>query len=155
VSAGIRRFSPGQHREQRGERGQALVEIALVLPLLLFLAFGVLGIARIAQARMEVSAVAREMARAGAMAGTPGDALDAALSRGEAVAVADGLTNGTLERSVDLGRFAPGGEVQAVATYEVSLADLPLLRGVRVRVASHHLERIDLYRSRPSAWGER
>ena len=37
------------------ERASALVEVALVLPLLLVLAFGVVGVSRVVQARMGVS----------------------------------------------------------------------------------------------------
>ena len=129
-------------------RGQALVETALVLPLLLFLAFGVLGVARVTQARMEVSDVAREAARAGAMASTPGDALDAAMSRSQAVAAADHLDRRRLRVTADLGQFQPGGIVQVGASYDVSLADLPFFVGITISVASVHRERIDPYRSR-------
>lgn len=128
-------------------RGQALVETALVLPLLLFLAFGVLAVARITQARMEVSAVAREAARAAAMAGTPGGALDAATSRSQAVAVADHLDRRRLHVTADLGRFRPGGTVEVEASYDIALADLPFFAGLTVSVASIQRERIDPYRS--------
>lgn len=136
-----------------GERGQALVETALVLPLLLILAFGVIGVGRVTQAQMEVSAVAREAARAGALANDPGDALNQAAARGQAVANADNLTNGSLRLSVDVGQFNPGGAVQATVRYTVSFNDLPLLGWARVTVSSTHVERIDLYRSRWSTRG--
>ena len=137
-----------QRGEHSGERGQALVETALVLPLLLFLAFGVIAVGRITQAQMGVSAVAREAARAGALANAPGEALDQALSRGQTVARGYNLTNGSLKLSVDVGQFDPGGTVQASARYTVSFNDLPLLGWARISVASTHGERIDLYRSR-------
>jgi Flp pilus assembly protein TadG len=128
-------------------RGQALVETALVLPILLFVAFAVNGVGRVTQAQMGVSAVAREAARAGALANDPATALSLALSRGQAVGNGYGLTDGSLQVSVDVGQFGPGGQVQASATYIVSVGDLPLLAWASVPVASRHTEMIDLYRS--------
>lgn len=129
-------------------RGQALIEAALVVPLLLLLAFGVVGIVRVTRAQMGVSAVAREAARAGALAGDPGTALNGALAEGQAVAGGYQLTNGSLQVEVDLGDFSPGGSVQASVGYTVDFGDLPLLGWVRLTVSSAHAERIDPYRSR-------
>src|SRR5207249_11812615 len=55
-------------RPSRRSRGQALVETALVIPMLLLLALGVVGVGRVVQAQLAVSAAAREAARAGALA---------------------------------------------------------------------------------------
>lgn len=123
--------------------GQALVELALVLPLLLFLAFAVVGAGRIAQAQLGVGAVARKAARAG----VAGRSIGAGRSRGEEVARGYALTNGSLAVLVDGGRFAPGGQVTGVATYEVRFDDLPLLGWARIRVRGEAREAIDLYRS--------
>lgn len=128
--------------------GQALVEVALIVPLLLVLAFGVLGIGRVTQARLGVSAVTREAARAGALADEPGGAGRRGLARGQEVATGYGLTNGTLRLTVDPGALVEGGQVRAAASYEVAFDDLPLMGRARVRVAAEHRERIDLYRSR-------
>jgi len=46
-------------------RGQAAVELALALPLLLLVVFGLLGAGRLTATIVSVSAVAREAARAG------------------------------------------------------------------------------------------
>lgn len=131
-----------------GHRGSALVETALVTPLLLLLALGVVGIGRVTRAQMGVSAVARETARAAAMADIPGEAAARGLSRGREVATGYHLTNGSLQLAVDSGGLVRGGPVRARARYEVSLGDLPLLSWARVAVASNHVERTDLYRSR-------
>lgn len=131
-----------------GERGQTLVETALVIPLLLLLAFGVVGVGRVVQAQMGVSAVAREAARVAALGSNPADALARASQQGQVVALDHQLTNGSLQFTVDVGSFDRGGQVVAAARYEVSLGDLPLLGGVRVPVASQHVERLDPYRSR-------
>jgi len=134
--------------------GQALVETALVLPVLLLLAFGVVAVTRVTQARMEVSAVAREAARAAALADGPGEATRRGLARGHEVATGYGLTNGSLEVTLDPGSFDRGASVRATARYEVRLGDLPLLGWARVSIAREHVERTDLYRSRWSAGGK-
>ena len=132
----------------RWERGSALVETALVLPLLLLLAFGVIGVGRVVQAQMGVSAVAREAARAGALANSPAEATARGLARGEQVATGYRLTNGSLELTVVPDSLARGAPVRARASYEVAFDDLPLLGWARFTVASDHVERTDLYRSR-------
>jgi hypothetical protein len=129
-------------------RGQSLVEAALVTPPLLLLAFGVLAAGRVAQAQMGVSAVAREAARAGALAGSPAEAVALATARGREVADGYRLTNGSLELDIDPGTFDRGDRLRAEARYQVTLDDLPFLGWARVEVASRQAERIDLYRSR-------
>ena len=142
------------HVAEEVRRGQALVETALVIPILLMLAFGVIGAGRLTRARMGVDAVAREAARAAAMAGDPASALSQGTARGQAAATGYGLTNGTLQLSIDVGRFERGGEIQASAGYTVSFGDIPLLSWARVTITSVHAERLDLYRSRwPSGDG--
>lgn len=136
------------------QRGNALVEVALVLPMLLVLVAGVLGVGRVVQAQMGVSAVAREAARAAALAENPAEAASQGVVRGQEVAVGYELTNGSLQIIVDPGSFARGAPMRASAHYEVALDDLPLLGWARVRVGSDHVERIDLYRSRWSAGGQ-
>src|SRR5437867_2071168 len=96
-----------------GRRGSALIETALVLPMLLFLAFGVIGVGRITQARMAVDAVTHETARSAAIASDSGSALNQGLARGQAVASGYGLTNGSLRLSLDVGQFDRGGQVQS------------------------------------------
>ena len=59
-------------KERPVSRGEALLETALVLPLLLLLAFGVVGAGRVTQARLGVSAASREAARATVGRGTSG-----------------------------------------------------------------------------------
>lgn len=137
-----------------GERGQALVETALVIPVLLLLAFGVVAVGRLTQAQMAVSAVAREAARAAALASTQAEALADGTARGHEVAAGYGLGNGSFRLSVEPGDFARGGQVRAAAHYVVALDDLPLLGWTRFTLQSHQVERIDLYRSRWFARGE-
>ncbi len=136
------------------QRGQALVETALVVPMLLMLAFGVVGIGRVAQGQMGVSAVAREAARTAALADSPEEAALRGLARGQEVAIGYRLTNGSLRVTIDPGGLARGATVRATARYEVALDDLPLMGWARVPVGSVHLERTDLYRSHWPAGGQ-
>ena len=138
---------------RRAERGQALVETALVLPVLLLLAFGVVGVARGGHTQMAVGAVAREAARAGALATSPADAADTASVRAHDVARGYGLELERLRLDVDPGAFRRGDRVRAVARYEVVLSDLPLLSWTRVDLSVQHAEPIDPYRSRGGGGG--
>jgi len=131
----------------KNERGQALVEVALVIPILLLLAFGVVAVGRVTDAQMGVSAVAREAARAAALANNPGEAASRGVTQGQEVAAGYHLGDGSLQLAVNAGSFTRGGTVQASAHYTVSLGDLPLLGWAHITVGSTHLERIDLYRS--------
>src|SRR2546423_1327668 len=102
---------------------------------------------------MAVSAVAREAARAAALATSPAEAMSTASTRGEEVAAGYRLTNGSLHLALDAGSLARGGQVRATTTYDVALDDLPLMGWARIRVSSDHIERVDLYRSRWGAGG--
>jgi Flp pilus assembly protein TadG len=138
----------GARRAGTAESGQAIVEVALVVPLLLLLAFGVVGAGRVTHAQLAVSAVAREAARVGALAGSTEEARARATARGQQVAADYRLDNGSLRLEVDARGFRRGGEVRAAAAYEVRLDDLPLLGWVRAPVGSAHAETVDPYRSR-------
>src|SRR5690348_4434115 len=98
-----RRLSAGRGHTQAG---QALVELALVIPLLLLLTFGVVAVGRMIQAQMGVSAVVREAARVGASHLSASDGLE----RGQVVASGYGLSNGSLALTVG-GDFRRGGQV--------------------------------------------
>lgn len=131
----------------RRQRGQAVVELALVLPLLLVLGLGVLGIGRITQAHMAARAVAWEAARAAALAPSPSKAATQGLAAGLAVAGAYQLERPDLHLSVDASAFRRGGQVIATVRYDVVLADLPLLGWTVTTVQSSHAEPVDSYRS--------
>lgn len=149
VRAG-KQMAHGSILHGKNERGQALVEVALVIPILLLLAFGVVAAGRVTEAQMGVSAVAREAARAAALANYRGAAASQGVTRGQEVAASYHLGDGSLQLVVDAGGLTRGGTVRASAHYTVSLADLPLLGWAHLTVGSTDLERVDLYRS---FWG--
>ena len=134
-----------------GESGQALVEAALAIPVLLVLAFGVVAAGRVVEAKIAVQAAARESSRALAVAPSEDQGVTDALSAGENVAVGYGLDGDRLTIEVDSGGFNRGGTVTSEVRYSVSLSDLPLLSFMDVDVGASHSERIDIYRSREVA----
>lgn len=143
-----RRWLRAVGKWSRDESGQALVEAALAIPLLLVLVFGVVAIGRVAEAKVAVQALARESGRALAVASSEEQGVADALIAGDAVASGYGLDASRLSLDVDSGGFDRGGTVTAEVTYSVSLSDLPLLGFIDVDVTASHAERIALYRSR-------
>ncbi len=143
--------SRGKARRRRlpaDESGQALVEAALVIPVLLLLAFGVVMAGRVSHAKVAVQAAAREASRTLATAPSEPDGMAGALETGRSVAEGYGLSQERLTVDVESNGFRRGGTATAEVTYRVSLGDLPLLDRLEVTVSSSHSERIDLYRSR-------
>jgi hypothetical protein len=132
----------------QSETGNALVETALVLPVLLLLAVGMVGVGRLTHAQLGVAAVAREAARAAALADTPADALAHGSIRGREVAGGYGLDKDALHLRLDVSEFRRGGQIRVDARYDVVLGALPLLEWVRASTASTHVERVEPYRSR-------
>lgn len=138
-------------QEAAGESGQALVEAALAIPVLLALVFGVVAAGRVVEAKIAVQAAARESSRALAVAPSEEQGLADALTAGENVADGYGLDGSRLTIELDSGGFARGGTVTSEVRYSVSLSDLPMLSFFDVDVGASHSERIDIYRSREVA----
>jgi Flp pilus assembly protein TadG len=134
---------------RRRQRAQALVETALAAPIILLLALGLVAGTRVTQAQMGVMAVAREAARAGALASSPATAATQGFSRGQQVAAGYGLAASALGLNVDASGFSRGGQVRAVASYTVQLADIPLFGVAQVPLSSQHVEVVDPYRALP------
>lgn len=132
----------------RDESGQALVEAALALPVLLVLVFGVVAVGRVVEAKVAVQAVARDSGRALAVAPSEEQGIADALAAADAVGAGYGLDPAALTIEIDSGGFTRGGTVTSEVRYSVSLSDLPLLGLFDVDLSASHAERIDLYRSR-------
>jgi len=144
-----RNTADGQpNRGVRGESGQALVEAAVVIPVLLLLAFGVVMAGRISHAKIGVQTAAREAAREVATAPSELEGLTAGHETARSVADGYGMSQERLTVELDANGFDRGGTATAEVTYGVGLGDLPLLGRIEVAVSSSHSERIDVYRSR-------
>jgi Flp pilus assembly protein TadG len=100
---------------RRGERGQATVEVALVLPVVVLLLLAVLQVALVARASVLVAGAARDAARAAAIDGDVDAARAAALG-------GSGLDADRLTVDVEL----DGDLVRATVTYRDD-TDVPLV----------------------------
>ena len=140
-----------RRRSRHRTRGQALVETALALPVVLMLGLGVLGVARVSSALMGVTVAAREAALAAALAPDAATAWSWGTTRGRQVAAEYGLNTSSASFlvDVDVSSFEWWGEVRASVTYAVSLADIPLVPWAQVQVPLQrsHAEVLDPYRS--------
>jgi Flp pilus assembly protein TadG len=139
-------------RAARGEDGQALVELALVAPLVLSFLLGVLLFGRILGARAALSAAAREAARVVAEAPAEDTGVRLAQQRAVDVVTAYGLAPGRFRVTIDDDGFVRGGTVTVQTSYDVPIGDLPLagrvIAGPTVSVRAVDRERIELYRAR-------
>ena len=132
----------------RDESGQALVEAALVLPVLLVLVFGVVMAGRVVHAKIAVQAAAREASRTLATAASEEQGLTDANNAARSAADGYGLSANGLSVDLQSNGFARGGTVSASVSYDVGLGGLPLLDAVGITVSSSHSEQVDPYRSR-------
>ena len=135
-------------RGMSGESGQAMVEAAIAVPVLLMLVFGVVAIGRSTDAKVAVQAAAGEASRTLAVAPSEEQGMNDALDAGLAAASGYGLAEERLTIDVDANGFVRGGEVSADVSYVVPLSDLPLLSFFEVEVSSSHTELVEMYRSR-------
>ena len=69
------------HQFRETEQGQAVVEMALILPILLMLLFGVVEFGRILNTHMIVTEISREAARKGSVGGTDTEIRDTVRSQ--------------------------------------------------------------------------
>ncbi|MDD2433344.1 MAG: TadE/TadG family type IV pilus assembly protein [Clostridia bacterium] len=113
-------------RKMRREgKGQALVEMALLLPLLLLLLFGIIEFGRVMSASFIVTHGAREGARYGAVGATDSEIVTRIQTKA-AVALYD--PEDPTKLSIEIGRTGPvkGGDIEVKVSYAVTLY-LPLI----------------------------
>jgi Nuclease-related domain/TadE-like protein len=128
---------------------QAVVELALVVPLLLTLVFGMLALSRVVEAHSAIVTIAHEVARAGALGSSQQDALRRMNLRADEVASGFGLDRAALQVTPDASAFAGAeGRVVATAHYAVDLSDLPLVGWAPpLDVRAEHAEWVDPFRA--------
>lgn len=108
----------------RRQRGQALAEVALCLPIVLALALGTVAVARVADARAGLDSATAAAAQAAARAPDAVTARIAGRSVFTASVIAYGLAAPSL--SLDLGSFARGSLVTARGGAQVGVGFAPL-----------------------------
>ncbi|MEW6446535.1 MAG: TadE/TadG family type IV pilus assembly protein [Bacillota bacterium] len=109
----------------RGERGQATVELALVLPVLLLILFGIMEFGRVFSAYLVITNAAREGARLAAVGGD-----DTAVVQ-RVVEAADSLDTSRLTVTISpaYGSRVTGSETEVAVCYSIDLVT-PVLSGV-------------------------
>lgn len=129
------------------QRGAAAVELVLVTPVLIVLLLFVVAGGRLADARAQVDAAARDAARAGTLARSAAGAERAGKEAADSRLHDAGVECRSLLVQVDATRFAPGGTVAATVTCTVDLGDLTLLAVPGSRsVTATAAEPVDVYR---------
>ncbi|MEA2703774.1 MAG: hypothetical protein QOD63_1719 [Actinomycetota bacterium] len=130
------------HRSERGTAAElAVMAVPLMLILLLIVAMG-----RVASARAEVDAAARDAARAASVARSSGAASPAAQAAAAASLSTDGLACRSFDVDVDVSDFRPGGTVAAEVRCTISLAELSLLPlPASPTISSRFVEPVDTY----------
>jgi len=106
------------------ERGSAAVELVLATPVLVALMLLAVAGGRLASARGEVDAAARDSARAASIARTPAAAERDGRAAAEATLNNQHVTCRTLTVTVDVTEFQPGGTVTSTVACAVALGDL-------------------------------
>jgi hypothetical protein len=131
------------------QSAQALVELALALPLVLALLFGTLALSRVVQAQTAVVALAHEAARAGALATGPDDAVDRMRHRLNLVAPGLGIDSRLLVLEWDVSTFSRDrGHVVASVRYPLDWSDLPFVGWIPApAVRAEHVEWVDPFRA--------
>jgi Flp pilus assembly protein TadG len=109
----------------KDESGQALVEAALVLPVILVVVFGVVMAGRLSHTKIAVQAAAREASRELASASSEQQGLADARDRGQTVAEGYGLDGDRLTLEVSSNGFQRGGMATAEVSYRGQRGDLP------------------------------
>lgn len=137
--------STTRHLSHRA-RGNAIVELALLAPILGLLLAGLGASAVVIQAQLGLVAVAEEAAQAASYAPDQQAAITLGQTRGRQVGQGYALRNGSLEVTIDPAAFAPGGVVRATARYQLSASQVPLLGLAQVRLEQHHAEPVPRYR---------
>jgi Flp pilus assembly protein TadG len=131
-------------------RGQALVEMAIAMPILLVLALGVVGAGRAIHARVALEAAAREGARAVATAPDP---CDAAVAVARARETAQGYGLALEQLTVEVSGGCDRGSLRRVMVgYTVPLRDLVFMPFLQlpgqVTMTARATHVVEQYRSR-------
>jgi Flp pilus assembly protein TadG len=123
-------------RFRRSECGAALVEFAIVLPLLLLLVFGIIDLGRLLYTYNNLTSAVREGARLASVQSNPttGASISAVQSRVQQFAVSFGGNAGQPEVSVTPSSAYPSTQFVTVAIVNypfVFITPLPALAGLR------------------------
>jgi Flp pilus assembly protein TadG len=106
------------------DRGNAVTETVLLVPVLLVVALFVVFVGRITSTNHDIAAAARDAARAASMAATADEATGAARDSATATLAGQYVRCDNLAVDVDTTAFTAGGNVAVSIDCTVSLADV-------------------------------
>jgi len=112
----------------RGDQGAATTELVLLTPVLVLMLLFVVALGRVAAARADVDAAARDAARAAANARSVTTARTAGEHAARAALTEGGVTCRQLTVDVSTADFRPGGTITATVACAAHLGDLGALR---------------------------
>lgn len=107
-----------------GDRGSVTVELVVLSPLLILLALLVVGLGRLAEAKLVVDDAAHQAARAASLARSPQVARVQAASAAQAILDRHRASCAHLALTVDTSHLRPGGFVTTQVTCSAALTDL-------------------------------
>jgi hypothetical protein len=119
---------------RRGQRGSAVVEFALVIPLVLVVLLAAAELAVVARTQLELVNAAREGARTAATVADPAEA---------AAAVRHALGDGGAEARVHVTRPHVVGAPATAAVSKVHRVGLPLFGGFTVELSARSVMRVE------------
>ena len=130
------------------DRGTAVTELVLALPVLVVLLLFVVFAGRLTSAVNDVKTAATDAARAASVRNAAGDAVASAERTAEASLGDRGVSCSSLAVVVDTSRFVDGGSVAVDVTCTVDLADVTLI-GVpgSKTISARGVEVVDRFRS--------
>ena len=130
----------------RDQTGSAVLETALLAPVLILILAAVVGGARVTLAHQRVDSIAAQAARAASTAASPSTATRVARSTAQAALNNGGQDCTRMTVSVDVGNFRPGGSVTVRVACIADLGSgVPGLSGPRTITGSGS-EVIDTFR---------
>ena len=137
-----------ERRWTRGEEGQAIAELVIVAPVLLFVIVLVIGIGRIDSAQGDVESAARAAVQAAVVQADSDDAQAQASAAVTSTLAGAGLTCPSPQVTTDTSNFTAGGWVSVTVVCVTSLADVsvPGLPGSKTLSATSYAH-IDPYRA--------
>ena len=112
--------------QRRNETGTSSLEVVIVAPLLLVFIMLIIGLGRLTLASQDVTASAHEAARAASLTRSGGAATSAGQDAARDALGERGMACASVDVSVDVSGFEPGGQVRATVTCTARLSDLTL-----------------------------
>lgn len=134
-------------RKGSGERGAATTELVLLTPVLILVLLFVVALGRVASARQDVDAAARDAARAAANARSATAARADGMTAAQVTLSSGGITCRDLSIDIATDNFRAGGIVSARVSCTVDLGDLTGLRLPAARtISASFTAPLDAYR---------